>query len=397
MPEPSFGWSYLSREALECAKAQLDGESAGVRDEVGFLALHQGYADRFFPGTSVLHSHPRYALFVPWHFQDLEGATGEAGRTRLKLLELDLAKRLKAANQTHVIGGRNIKKAVAQPPSTVYWNALGAWGVLRRLPGSERWASRPQVMQLMTSKSRTLDEDGQPLHENPPPFAGLPDPPPGWRGEGPITFDLLPDEAAFLRDRLTQLMNPREAGRLSLLAWLIRNRRAPVGAPWLKASSTAQRDAAALGRSAQVASLAAVGRGVYAALVERLRDDKDGRSTQRIHRDNLQIVVQEHGPIVQGLDMELVEADVGKLAKTLRQVCVETMAWIGRGASDPDELLDAYVEAERRKGRRARLDDTVDAFDRRAEWQPDQHTKAEPLHYRWSQVRTLLRDLKAAA
>jgi hypothetical protein len=50
-----LGWTYLSREALARAKAQMDNESMGVRDEIGFLTIHQRYADRFFPGTSVLH------------------------------------------------------------------------------------------------------------------------------------------------------------------------------------------------------------------------------------------------------------------------------------------------------------------------------------------------------
>ena len=50
--EPALGWTYISREALARAKAQMDEESMGVRDEIGFLTIHQRYADRFFPGTS---------------------------------------------------------------------------------------------------------------------------------------------------------------------------------------------------------------------------------------------------------------------------------------------------------------------------------------------------------
>jgi Family of unknown function (DUF6361) len=61
-----FGWTYLSRDALKRAEAQLSGDAAGVRDEVGFLLIHQRYADRFFPGTSVLHTRLRYVLFIPW-------------------------------------------------------------------------------------------------------------------------------------------------------------------------------------------------------------------------------------------------------------------------------------------------------------------------------------------
>ena len=61
----SYGWTYLSRSALRRAEHQLSGAGEGVRDEIGFLILHQRYADYFFPGTSVLHTRLRYALFVP--------------------------------------------------------------------------------------------------------------------------------------------------------------------------------------------------------------------------------------------------------------------------------------------------------------------------------------------
>ena len=76
--EPALGWTYLSRDALARAKAQMDEESLGVRDEIGFLTIHKGYADRFFPGMSVLHTRARYLLFVPWLFEDLALVTGPA-------------------------------------------------------------------------------------------------------------------------------------------------------------------------------------------------------------------------------------------------------------------------------------------------------------------------------
>jgi hypothetical protein len=51
----NYGWTYLSRDALRRAEHQLSGAGDGVRDEIGFLIIHQRYADYFFPGTSVLH------------------------------------------------------------------------------------------------------------------------------------------------------------------------------------------------------------------------------------------------------------------------------------------------------------------------------------------------------
>ena len=54
--KPGLGWVLLSRDALKRAETQLKENAQGVLDEIGFLALHRAYADRFFPGTSVLHT-----------------------------------------------------------------------------------------------------------------------------------------------------------------------------------------------------------------------------------------------------------------------------------------------------------------------------------------------------
>ena len=52
------------------ARKFMAADQQGVRDEIGFLTVHQRYADRFFPGTSVLHTRLRYVLFVPWLYRD---------------------------------------------------------------------------------------------------------------------------------------------------------------------------------------------------------------------------------------------------------------------------------------------------------------------------------------
>jgi hypothetical protein len=75
----------LSRDALARAKAQMDEESMGVRDEIGFLTIHQGYADRFFPGTSVLHTRARYLLLSrgcskTWRRPQVQPHSGPCGR-----------------------------------------------------------------------------------------------------------------------------------------------------------------------------------------------------------------------------------------------------------------------------------------------------------------------------
>ena len=79
--EPVFGWTLLSPDAIRRAEARLREDARGVRDEIGFLFLHQAYADRFFPGTSVQQTRLRYALFVPWIYQKVAALDTQRRRT----------------------------------------------------------------------------------------------------------------------------------------------------------------------------------------------------------------------------------------------------------------------------------------------------------------------------
>lgn len=392
--QPVLGWTYLSREALARAKAQMDEESMGVRDEIGFLTIHQRYADRFFPGTSVLHTRARYALFVPWLFEDLAGLTGPAAVRALRERERELAGRLKAAGESQVIGGRVFPEPSSQPPSTVYWNALAVWGILRpRLDG--RATSRAQAHRLLKTVGMTTDDDGQPLLSFDPPFVPLPNRPNSWRG-GHISLRLATDEAVFLRERLVQLR--RNGGHeLSLLARLVRSEAAAPSGMWDgEVYALAGPDQAPLLRAQQSASLAGVGRAIYDALLEDIFEADDKGETSTRHRDHLVAVKEEHGLLAAELDIDALESDIGALPPKLRVVLSVTKDWIASQSGHPAALFDAYAAAEARKGPRARLAKTPNGRARRLEWSRDEHSLAAPLHYRWEQVGTLLDDLANA-
>ena len=391
--EPVLGWTYLSRDALARAKSQMDEESMGVRDEIGFLTIHQRYADLFFPGTSVLHTRVRYALFVPWLFGDVAGLTGPAAMRALRGRETELAGRLRDAGESQVIGGRVFPKPSSQPPSTVYWNALAAWGILRpRLDG--RTTSRAQVHRLLKSQGGATDDDGQPLQSFDPPFVRLPDRPENWLG-GHITLRLAAKEAAFLRESLARL-RLNGADELSLLARLVRTEAAPSEMWADEVHTIAGPDQAALVRAQQAASFAAVGRAVYDALLERIFETDTKRQISTRHRDHLTAIVKEHGSTAAKLDLGALEADIGALPPKLSAVLMSTKDWIASKSGDPAPLFDSYGTAEARKGLRARLAPTPDGRARRLEWSRDEHGLAVPLHYRWAQVSTLLTDLADA-
>jgi hypothetical protein len=57
--KPTLGWTMLSRDEMRQVERSLANSEQDTRDEIGFLLIHQGLADRFFPGTSVLHNRLR--------------------------------------------------------------------------------------------------------------------------------------------------------------------------------------------------------------------------------------------------------------------------------------------------------------------------------------------------
>jgi hypothetical protein len=96
----------LSRDEMRQAERLASGEQ-DTRDEIGFLLIHQGFADRFFPGTSVLHTRVRYALFVPWLFLQAAGIKhrGSDLDATIRRQLIQLAIRLKQGERYGVIGG----------------------------------------------------------------------------------------------------------------------------------------------------------------------------------------------------------------------------------------------------------------------------------------------------
>src|ERR1043166_7819365 len=107
--EPTLGWTMLSRDEMRHVERSLANSDEDTRDEIGFLLIHQGLADRFFPGTSVLHERIRYALFVPWLY--LRAAErprrGSDLESIIRYLQIELAIRLKeiGGEPKNVIGG----------------------------------------------------------------------------------------------------------------------------------------------------------------------------------------------------------------------------------------------------------------------------------------------------
>lgn len=406
---PTLAWAALSRNALARAEAQLTADAQGVRDEVGVLALHKAYADRFFPGTSVQHTRLRYALFVPWTFgkllKDKNIHRGQASQA-MAGAELKLAQRLVRGGEEGVIGKQTVRmtppRAPSIPPSTSYWSALATWGILQRHPTAptpsraevyrlwERWAERHQRRHLPTD-----DENRLIYHPHALFHPDLPAPPADFHTKGALSFAMTEHERAFMRDRLSALRRSDQA--LSFLARLVRAGAPTDVLPWSDSliAIADRADRAALERARDAAALSAVTRAFYLACVETMKDELDHNSQDTIHREALPEIVHIHRHNASRLNLKDLPKDGVILAQGLEDALKGLQQWLKSEMNPMDEdvrrLLSRW-ELARKGATRARLPRSGHARQARASWV---HSGlAEPIGYRWGSVRQLLIDLR---
>ena len=391
----------LSRDAVRQVERCLANSEQDTRDEIGFLLLHQGFADRFFPGTSVLHTRVRYALFIPWLYQRaaFQRRRGSDLDATIRHLLVELAIRLKqlGAEPQDVIGGDKLGQLTSQPPDRVYWSAMRAWGLLL-----DEVDSRTEALRRLrlAARSSASDDDGGRLDDAATEvFASLPPLPDGWDNpKSPLNFKMPRPEREFLRRKLGTLARPGDTTR-ALLARLVEAGDAfPDSSTTLPLQLDACADAAdklALAVARDAAALAAIGRAVYGALVEHLIARDGGADTQTFHRQ-LSAHFSEYGKAAAHCDLDAAEKLLPDLPPHVKAVLRETQAYVR--AEKPEtfaDLLGAYrtSEVRRKTSRRARLIEGEHAAQRRAEWDPQRHNTT-PLHYRWKIVRDLLADLR---
>ena len=402
-----FGWTYLSRKSLRQAEDQLSGDTQGVRDEIGFLLIHQHFADKFFPGTSVLQTRLRYVFFIPWMYQIIggRGATPSVER-EIAEFELKVCGKLKRVpNQRGVIGGRTYPKTITQPPSTIYWNAMGVWGLLLRNE-DRRFIGKTQLRGLIQANRRTArNGDEFAIEMQALPFdTEIPPAPSDFDSSEPLSFTLTPKEKQYLHAKLSHLL--RNGAKASLFEKLVSELRTNaidiVNSEncWDSGiSRLAGDDREQLKIAERVAALVAIGRGIYAALVEQLRNE-DHKKAKEFHQGELDLAVAKYYTKAIELDLEELKTEIPTLRIEMLDVLKHTQAWLNKHKRNPADLYEVYEAAEsERKKLRARLPRTHNGRSRRDDWDAEigsmeeQRAQTGPLHYRWYVVRNLLSDL----
>jgi hypothetical protein len=401
--EATFGWVLLSRERLAQAARVLEAGGAGVLDELGLLEAHRAFSQRFFPGTSVLHTRLRYALFVPWIYQDLERNPPSNVRSALRRAEHRLTGKLLlgAGSSKGVIGGTLY--AEGKSPQALscdsYWGAIQSWGIAPRERGQAlpRRTVHSRLRRQLASGGEH-DEDGARILGQRVLFPKLPPRPEGWNDpDVPLDFELAEDERHFLRERL---LSTQDRGAPSLFSCLVSAEAPSAGVVELydeevrEAAGT--RLAGDLDQAQSVAHLGGILRGVYAALVEEACE-RDGLSPGRRHRRRLGEIAEE--------DRELaLRCSVPELParKNLRELLREGQAWLEAGGHVESLAVSSLARKARLRERRlkgvgrVRLGESAVALRMRSEWDASKFPLARPLHYRWAWVRRLLLDLRGA-
>ena len=209
-----LGWVDFSAEERKRADSVLElAKTPGAVDEIGVGVIRDGFAGRFFPGTSTLHTRPRYFYLITYIMKDVEHdpacADEQATRRIIDGLESKTADKLIAWAEAHGeptdgITGRDMRARgewVKRAPSVMDWSSLAVYGLLSdpdlKLSGYVNLVSN-------NSKKTSMDDaDGQGIRA----ASGLWNVPSlpiyhTWNSGDEIPLRLYPEEAEDLRERI---------------------------------------------------------------------------------------------------------------------------------------------------------------------------------------------------
>ena len=201
MPPAVLAWLDYSeadqRRAREIVRMFSQPES---RDELGLGQIRDALSDTLFPGTSVLLTRARYLLFVPWFYR--EGVRLRRQGSQLSSWVDTQERRLIGAlrnggDSSGLIGGV-VGEQVQNLPSTIYWNSLRRFGILR-------YDGTPTQIAGLRQASRPLDDTTEFVERSDAVWdPSMPGPPEDFFALTSCDFTLTRDEATWLAERIGQ-------------------------------------------------------------------------------------------------------------------------------------------------------------------------------------------------
>ncbi len=130
--QPTLTWLDLTADDRDKMRRVLDLFSEqGTIDELGLGTLRDHLSDALFPGTSSIQTRLRYALFIPWLYQELERKRVSASdiRERARKAEMALIGPLLAGEDVDGVIGSSARGNLRRLPSEAFWAGLVRWGL----------------------------------------------------------------------------------------------------------------------------------------------------------------------------------------------------------------------------------------------------------------------------
>jgi hypothetical protein len=133
-----------------------------ARDELGIGGMRDAIADQLFPGTSTIQTRLRYVFFIPWLFGQIEekNTTSAAYPSAANLAENRLLAALLDSvpeAETGIIG-REAGSELKRLPSSVYWAALGSWGMRNTDETRQQYFAQSDRRRTLRAARRRRDD-----------------------------------------------------------------------------------------------------------------------------------------------------------------------------------------------------------------------------------------------
>lgn len=200
-------------------------------DDLGIGTIRDAISNSLFPGTSVIQTRARYFLFIPWLFRRAEQRHPQQLVAKAADMERSLIDALRAGDDHAGLIGVDAGKNVRTLPSAIFWGGLVRYGIFLSPSLSIRQYGRQAARGL--SMADVEDE----IADRAPSFwqRDIPEPPVDFFRFKVATFDLTPDEAEWLCERIISSDPPNQ--KTSLLSAYIRDIRRggaflPADAMW---------------------------------------------------------------------------------------------------------------------------------------------------------------------
>ena len=168
------------------------------RDELGLGQIRDALSDTLFPGTSVLLTRARYFLIVPWLYREA-GRRGYRGPQLTSWVEGQERRFIvaqRAGGDLEGLIGRYAGPAVQTLPSTIYWNSLKRFRILRHDGTAAQTAGLRQTSSSQDDATEFLE------HSDAVWDPSIPAAPDDFFSLTSCDFALTHDEASWLAERI---------------------------------------------------------------------------------------------------------------------------------------------------------------------------------------------------